>query len=555
MLRFDTRDTLNVLSLAFEEKEFRGELGQSHRQRIVHILLEIMTPSADTWPEIGSLLNFIAGQIAAHSLPAHSDRDLLERVMVHLKREHIADESASQHEEREHAWLELLAADCLPHITMGDQLRSARAARFYRVVQLLLERRRCFEDILPCYLDAPGGRRDTELWPYMRRWAHSEERQIFAQLCTYAERLVSADCAAVVRLVVDCYASRVGELLQRLADDEAATFRLMHELDAQQFEFEPTAAERYVQLLCTFAPDDVLAFLQRCGRYRVDTVLAVVRHEHANAQQQQQLVAAIVYLYERGGDFEAAFEVCMQRLHDSAAATGAEAERSALELSALCTRASAVLTAAQAQRMWFAVIDAVLARADLAACTRTVLHGASRYVDLSEMVQRIMEVTPAGGKGDSSGGGGKFGDIRHILGGMLVNARYEARLLSGTARVLGDDLHAMSVRARRQVARAMWVTWVACVVCDGRLTMGGAVGDVLVLGGCGHAVHGGCWPTDGGADGATVRCPRCGVRVPVESGEFEPTVLTAETGAIAVKVSQGGALQVEAPPRIGIGGA
>lgn len=42
LLQFDTRDTLNVLSLAFQEKEFSGELGQSHRQRIVNILLEIM---------------------------------------------------------------------------------------------------------------------------------------------------------------------------------------------------------------------------------------------------------------------------------------------------------------------------------------------------------------------------------------------------------------------------------------------------------------------------------------------------------------------------------
>lgn len=33
-----------MLSLAFQEKEFRGDLGQSHRQRIVNILLEIMNP-------------------------------------------------------------------------------------------------------------------------------------------------------------------------------------------------------------------------------------------------------------------------------------------------------------------------------------------------------------------------------------------------------------------------------------------------------------------------------------------------------------------------------
>lgn len=48
LLQFDTRDTLNVMSLAFQEKEFSGQLGQSHRQRIVNILLEIMTPDTAT---------------------------------------------------------------------------------------------------------------------------------------------------------------------------------------------------------------------------------------------------------------------------------------------------------------------------------------------------------------------------------------------------------------------------------------------------------------------------------------------------------------------------
>lgn len=44
LLVFDAQETINVISLAFQEKEFSGELGQSHRQRIVNILLDIMDP-------------------------------------------------------------------------------------------------------------------------------------------------------------------------------------------------------------------------------------------------------------------------------------------------------------------------------------------------------------------------------------------------------------------------------------------------------------------------------------------------------------------------------
>lgn len=42
LLKFDMRDTLNVLSIAFMEKEFSSELGLSQRQRIINILLEIV---------------------------------------------------------------------------------------------------------------------------------------------------------------------------------------------------------------------------------------------------------------------------------------------------------------------------------------------------------------------------------------------------------------------------------------------------------------------------------------------------------------------------------
>lgn len=577
LLHFDTRDTLNVLALAFAEKEFSGELGASHRQRFVHILLEIMSPETDCWPEIGSLLNFIAQQLAARNLPAHSDRELLERVMGHLRREHIPDESPGQLAEREHAWLELLNNDCLAHLTMGDQLRSARAARCFRVVQALLERRRCFEDILPCYLDAPEGRRHTEMWGYMRRWAHSEERQIFVQLCTHLEQLLRIDAAAVARLAVDCYSGRMDELFERLAANEAALFRLMHALDEQQrFVFETAAAERYVELLCKHDVERVLGFLQQSANgnsngsgaaYRVDVLLELVRDNPA-------LSAALVYLHERCGDYAAAFDECM-RLLEAERADEELAQQRARELSALCQRAAAVVAPPEAQRMWFAVIGAVLPRGELRSCTREVLHAASRYVDLADMVQRIMEVTPLGdGNAGAEAEGPEFGDIRHILAGMLANAQYERRLLRGTARVLGADLHEQSVRSRRRAARGLRVQGTACVVCNERLTNGAnASGDVLVLGGCGHAVHWECWPEEaldggqrrsdaaealmaGGVGGETVRCPRCGARVHQEAGVFRPFAVAPTTGAVPRGRSPiGSALQLEAPPRIGIGGS
>lgn len=44
LLKYNTREFLNVIELAFSEPEFSGELGKIQRQRIINILLQIVLP-------------------------------------------------------------------------------------------------------------------------------------------------------------------------------------------------------------------------------------------------------------------------------------------------------------------------------------------------------------------------------------------------------------------------------------------------------------------------------------------------------------------------------
>lgn len=44
LLKYNTREFLNVVELAFSEAEFAGELGKIQRQRIINILLQIVVP-------------------------------------------------------------------------------------------------------------------------------------------------------------------------------------------------------------------------------------------------------------------------------------------------------------------------------------------------------------------------------------------------------------------------------------------------------------------------------------------------------------------------------
>lgn len=477
------------------------------------------------WPDIGCLLNFIAQQISSRSLP--DDPLILDQVVSHLKTEATDHESKRQHAEREQAWLELLVNDCLLHITMGDQLRSARAAKCYRVVEYLLEKRKCFEDILPCYLDDEF--RHVELWSYLRRHAKHEERAILEQLFAHFEQILRIDAVELTRIVVDCFANQIPQLLQLLDPNEAESFRFMQELDKQHVTFETVDSEQYVMLLCRFDAEQVDGYLRRNDNYRIDTALGIVRAF--------QLGDSIMYLLEKQGNYEEAFSVGMDRLRD---APESKVEARAVELSQLCTRATDVLSSKDSHRLWFSLIDTVLVRPDLSNITRSILHAASKYVDLSEMVQRIMMAT----RSESSG---NFGDIRPILVGMLSNSKYETFLLQTTAKVLGDDLHNQLAREGSLTGRGLAIKSVRCVNCQT-----GLIGqDVRVFGSCGHAVHDSCALTPSG--GQLEHCPRCGAGV--GGGQFASAVITPKTGTIHVHTTPShGVLQVDAPPRIGIGG-
>ena len=52
LLKFDTREFLNVLALAFEEAEFTSELGMIQRQRVVDILMQVGEETLATFPLI-----------------------------------------------------------------------------------------------------------------------------------------------------------------------------------------------------------------------------------------------------------------------------------------------------------------------------------------------------------------------------------------------------------------------------------------------------------------------------------------------------------------------
>ncbi|XP_055322181.1 vacuolar protein sorting-associated protein 8 homolog [Sitodiplosis mosellana] len=521
LLIFDSQETLNVISLAFQEKEFSGELGQSHRQRIVNILLDIMSPEHFQWTEIGCLLNFVAHEIAANNLP--DDSVLLQKVLDYVKMEKIENESARQHSDREQAWLALLEADRINTLSLSEHLTIARQSKCYRVVEHLLEKQKSFNQILDCYLLDPH--RHNEVWSYLQLQANRPERKIFQQCHDHFAELLRISSEKVTQFMIEFFPRNVGQLIRLLAADETNLFAFISMLLKHGISINSNDCETYLNLLCRHDVNSVDGFLRTNENYRLETAIEIVK--------KYELHDCLIYLYERQGDIDAAFNLSLEMLQ---ATPEGMAENRALELSALCSRSLDVLSNGDREKLWFTLIRTVLSRNDLNAITKSILHAASGHVDLTNLVQLVLT---------SSSETGNLGDIKHLLVGMLANSKYEILLQQTTARILGHDLHRMLAQEKRIANRGLSIKSIKCILCRSKLYN---QQESLIFGLCGHAAHHSCVQEMYTESDKKLQCPRCDNEIhqtkPVELAK--PNDCFYENNA---NDSCSLTLQLEAPPR------
>ncbi|XP_053952628.1 vacuolar protein sorting-associated protein 8 homolog [Anastrepha ludens] len=469
LLKFDTRETLNVISLAFQEKEFSGELGFSHRKRIINILLEIMTPENTTWAEIGCLLNFIAQQISQQCLTP--DTQLLEKVLNHLSKEEIANETARQHSERESAWHELLVNNCLKEVSNDkEQLHLAKRAHCYYVEEYLLEKLQRYDGIVECYLN--NSLRHDIMFSYMERHVRDPQRKIYEQIENNLLRMLEINAKETTRIVDFYYSGQIQKLVEVAENDAHSLLTFLEHLHRRRVDLTAEQSEQLLALLCKHKPKEVEDFVRNTDEYRVEEALKLVLD--------CKLSRAAIYLHEKQGNYKAAFILSMEVL---ATMHGEEAAALAQEISNLCVRATDVLTNVECEKFWFKLLQQILPRDDLKSSTKYMLHVASQHVDLPKLVQLVMNTHNVSGN---------FGDIKDLLMSMLSQSRLETDAMEKTLKNKGQDLASTFAHKRREVTRGLLVSVMRCVMCQQRLYN---QSDILVLGGCGHAFHDKCAAT------------------------------------------------------------
>uniref|UniRef100_A0A7N6AE94 RING-type domain-containing protein n=1 Tax=Anabas testudineus TaxID=64144 RepID=A0A7N6AE94_ANATE len=311
LLHFDTREFLNVLAMTFEDFK-NDKQALEYQQRIVDILLQVMVDNPDFTPsQVGGLFTFLARQLAKPDNTLFVNRKLFDQVLEFL----CCPDDDSRHTERQQVLLELLQVGGVVEFNEEKLLALAEKAKFYQICEFLYEKKHLYHRIIDCYLRDPL--REVEVFSYIHNLLSMpgyspEEKQSIKNKALQHIQLPSGatvcstsccDPAIPMKHTQSCVSSKC--VLSAPCLCPALLFRDSHHSGTMLL-LERDLYELLLDLLCRFAPEQLLSFLQTSQHYRLEEAIQITQKYHHNE--------ATAYLLEKKGDVHGAFMVLLEEL-------------------------------------------------------------------------------------------------------------------------------------------------------------------------------------------------------------------------------------------------
>uniref|UniRef100_A0A4W6F917 VPS8 subunit of CORVET complex n=1 Tax=Lates calcarifer TaxID=8187 RepID=A0A4W6F917_LATCA len=482
LLHFDTREFLNVLAMTFEDFK-NDKQALEYQQRIVDILLQVMVDNPDFTPsQVGGLFTFLARQLAKPDNTLFVNRKLFDQVLEFL----CCPDDDSRHTERQQVLLELLQVGGVVQFNEERLLALAEKAKFYQICEFLYEKKHLYDRIIDCYLR--DSLRKGEIFSYIHNLLSMpgyspEEKQTVKD--KVLQHIQVSTYTNYIYIYIYIYI-RVGIILPQERD--------LHEL--------------LLDLLCRFAPQQLLSFLQASQHYRLEEAIQKYHHNEATA-----------YLLEKKGDVHGAFSVLLETLKEKLCLLTAESDTgveggdgeqdeeercsdstlmrvkdSLNDIIALCHRSSHNLYQQQREALWFPLLETMMASQKLVKginakhtsevlkeLTMKVLNCMSSFISLPAIIQRILQ-DPVYGKG-------KLAEIQGLILGMLDTFNYEQTLLETTTSLLNHDLHWSLAHLRAAVTRGLHPRQDYCNICLQQYKRRQDSAEEIIVFSCGHLYH------------------------------------------------------------------
>ncbi|XP_045462002.1 vacuolar protein sorting-associated protein 8 homolog [Harmonia axyridis] len=464
LLKFNMRECLNVIELAFTEVVFSGEMGLLHRQRLVNILMQIVTPPEFPETEEINLACFICRLVTSSKL--NLEDSVLEKIYEVLVKETSQLIKLRDHMEREQAWLDLMSSNRLNHSSHDKLLESALVSKCFRVAEYLYELKNDYSDILKCYLNDRV--RKNEVFNYILKYIDDEDRSIREQFLVHFKELVEIDSKQTTDIVIDYFPDMIETFCEMLEGENDLRYHFLKELINCDIKLPPKIAEIYLDLLSVKDQNKVRAFLE-LGFCRMEEALEITRRHNVHA--------ATALLLEQGGEWLEALELLLEHnLVDYALS--------------LCIRGAEHLDSEGAQKLWMVLLQHEKSSENMS--LRQLLHATAPHIPPAQLLELVSNV--------------KFGDIRVSLQGILSDYRHDITMHSTTLQLLSRDLHKSLAQTLGKNGKGVYFTN-TCNICHHSLSIFSSSdkGAVSVYG-CGHCFHQGCIVT---SESIESTCPLC----------------------------------------------
>uniref|UniRef100_A0A7N8Y267 VPS8 subunit of CORVET complex n=1 Tax=Mastacembelus armatus TaxID=205130 RepID=A0A7N8Y267_9TELE len=434
LLHFDTREFLNVLAMV--TGIIKNVLSlcfstlKTHRYNF--------TPS-----QVGGLFTFLARQLAKPDNTLFVNRKLFDQVLEFL----CCPDDDSRHSERQQVLLELLQLGGVVQFNEERLLALAEKAKFYQICEFLYEKKNLYDKIIDCYLWDPL--RKGEIFSYIHN--------LLSMPGYSTEDKKTVKDKVLQRIQVSTYKNRHKYVVSRLTHSIG--------LDKQGregthpgtvFLHKEDLHELLLDLLCQFASQRLLSFLQTSQHYRLEQAIQITMKYHHSE--------ATAYLLEKKGEVQGAFAVLLE-------------VNSLNDIIALCHRSSQNLYLQQSEVYDFIFVYVSV----LKELTMEVLNCMSSIISLPAIIQRILQ-DPVYGKG-------KLAEIQGLILGMLDTFNYEQTLLETTTTLLNHDLHWSLAHLRAAVTRGLHPRQDYCHICLQPYRRRQNSDEEIIVFSCGHLYH------------------------------------------------------------------
>ncbi|KAF5284062.1 hypothetical protein FQR65_LT13608 [Abscondita terminalis] len=462
LLKYNTRELLNVIEIAFGEAEFSGEMGLLQRQRLIQILLQIVIPPEFDDSQVVILACFVSRLVTSDNLNA--DESILNTVIKSLTGMGEKQLTLRDHAECEQAWIDLLNSNKLQHLELEDLLKMALNSKCYKVAENIYEKQGKFSSIMECYLNDKT--RHADVFNYILKHISDSERYIQQQIIVNFKLLVDIDSKRTADVVLEHFPELAEELCVILENDSELLYRFLSEILYGDIKLSPKLTEEYLDLLCVKNPSAVYTYV-KLNLCRVEEALKIT--------QKYQIHSAVAWLLEQSGEFEEALNLLLNNNSIEAALD-------------VCVRGSEHLDAKGTQKLWLQLLKCPTVVESIS--MRELLHSAAPHVPPAELLELVTDAN--------------LGDIKTLIQGMLADCQHDKELLSTTLKLLSYDLHHGLAKSLCYHGKGVSVQTLTCCLCQKSIVNQQQSEEQVAVWGCGHCFHSACITALN-----TENCPSC----------------------------------------------